>query len=125
MPTTGYRLPGTGNRPAQYISARYISKAQVECDGDYAKAFDWFDLAGGAGHPDAQFALGYMYATGKQFPVDSVLALMWFSLAAAQMSGDMRKNAIEARDLTARELTREQLARAESLAREWKSYLEP
>ena len=49
-------------------------------------------------------------------PQDYVLAHLWFNLAAAQ--GDA--NAVDNRDIAASKMTRDQLAEAQRLARDWK-----
>ena len=64
----------------------------------------------------AQFNLGVMYANGQGVPQDYVLAHMWFNLAAAQGMG----SAAESRDTAARQMTPDQLAEAQRLARDWK-----
>jgi len=57
-----------------------------------------------------------MYAEGEGVPRDFVLALMWFSLSAAQNHTD----AIENRDRAVLFLTSAQIAEAERLARNGK-----
>ncbi len=44
---------------------------------------------------------------------------MWLSLAAAQVSAANRDTRIEARDAIAEQMTAEQIAEAQRLAREW------
>ena len=56
-----------------------------------------------------------MYASDQCVPQDYVLAHMWFNLAA---SGGY-KNANSNRDNVAGEMTPEQIAEAQKLAREW------
>ena len=67
-----------------------------------------------AGQPRA------MYANGRGVPQDRVAAHMWLSLAAAQVSAANRDTYVEARDAVAEEMTAEQIAEAQRLAREWK-----
>jgi TPR repeat protein len=89
---------------AAYKSGDYVSAAQV-----------WRPLAE-EGDPRAQNNLGLLYATGQGVPQDSVLTLMWFSLAAAQGFAPAKVN--EATAVSA--LTPEQIAEAQRLVREWK-----
>ena len=56
------------------------------------------------------------YGKGEGTPQDYVRAYMWFTLAA--VTGD--KDAIKARDITAKQMTPAQIAEAQKLAREWK-----
>ena len=67
----------------------------------------------------AQFDLGVKYATGQGVPQDYVQAHMWFNLAASRSTGEMREDAVERRDQIANEMTPDQLAEAQRLAREW------
>ena len=56
-----------------------------------------------------------MFANGRGLPQDFVQAYMWWDLAAN--GGD--KDAITNRDRIAGEMTPEQIAEAQRLAREW------
>ena len=82
---------------------------------DYAEAVRWSRLAAEQGNAVAQSNLGNMYAKGEGVPEDDVLAYMWWNLAAAQ--GD--EDAQELKDLIEEEMTREQIAEAQRLSREW------
>ena len=67
----------------------------------------------------AQFNLGVKYATGQGVPQDYVQAHMWFNLAASRSTGEVREDAVERRDQIAYEMTPDQLAEAQRLARDW------
>jgi hypothetical protein len=67
------------------------------------------------GDGDAQFMVGYLYASGKGVPQDYVRAHLWFNLASAQGSD----RAIDAREKIAEVMTPQQIAEAQKLAREW------
>ena len=67
----------------------------------------------------AQFKLGFSYLEGLGVPQDHVMAHMWVNLAAAQASVEDPEFKA-ARDLAASEMTSEQIAEAQRLAREWK-----
>ena len=73
------------------------------------------------GDAEAQFDLGIIYATGRGVPPDVVEAHKWLNLAlaATQSSGEFRDRMVEIRDGMVEELTPEQLAEVERLAREW------
>jgi TPR repeat protein len=107
-----YRLAADqGRDDAQYQLGRLYYKQD-----NYAEAAKWFQLAADQGRADAQSNLGTMYAEGEGVPQDFVVALMWFSMAAAQN----HKEAIENRDKAVLFMTPAQIAEAERLARNWK-----
>ena len=82
---------------------------------DDREAVRWHRLAADQGEVRAQYALGLMYALGDGVPEDDVYAYMWANLAAAQGNEDAQglKDTIEQR------MTREQIAEAQRLSREW------
>ena len=85
---------------------------------DDAEAVRWFRLAAEQGLAEAQSGLGFHYAMGQGVPEDLVYAYMWFNLAAAQADEraqegkDALVDAVDA-------MTREQIAEAQRLSREW------
>jgi uncharacterized protein len=56
-----------------------------------------------------------MYANGQGVPEDNVLAYMWFNLAAAQGDEDAKKG----KGMISENMTKEQIAEAQKLSREW------
>jgi TPR repeat protein len=93
----GLLMPGAAHAgPYEDASAAYRQ-------GDYAQAVKWYRLAADQGDADAQFNLGFMYASGQGVPKDYVLAYMWRNLAAAAASdADIREQAAKAREALAR-----------------------
>jgi hypothetical protein len=89
------------------------SKCEKKDDG---AASMWYQRAANQGEPVAQGFLGRMYEQGRGVPLDYVLAYMWLNLAAAK--GDLR--AKTNRDRIAAKMTRDQIAEAQKLGREWK-----
>ena len=89
---------------------------------DKAEAAKWFHRAADLGEARAQYNLGLFYAEGAAGVPDNVSAHLWFNLAAAHFpasaTGD-RDAAVNFRDLVARKMTRDQIAEAQKLAREW------
>jgi TPR repeat protein len=83
---------------------------------DHAQAAQWFRKAADQGNADAQFNLGLMYYRGEGVPQDHVAAHMWFNLAASRGQPNAGSN----RDTAASKMTREQIAEAQRLAREWR-----
>ena len=82
---------------------------------DFVEAARWFRLAAEQGMAEAQASLGNMYARGEGVPQDDVLAYMWHNLAAAQGNEIAQDN----KDIIEEDMTREQIAEAQRLSREW------
>ena len=82
---------------------------------DDAEAVRWYRLAAEQGNAFSQFNLGLMYADGEGVPEDIVLAYMWWNLAAAQGHESAQNN----KDIAESRMTREQIAEAQRLSREW------
>ncbi len=82
---------------------------------DDAEAAKWYREYAEQGHAVAQTILGLMYFDGRGVPQDFLRAHIWFSIAAAQ--GDEKAKRSQA--LTASEMTPDQIAEAQRMAREW------
>jgi uncharacterized protein len=67
------------------------------------------------GAPDALFELGMLYATGRDVEADLVVAHKWFNLAASRGNPSALARRIE----VSQEMSAEQIAEAQRLAREW------
>jgi len=74
----------------------------------------WYRLAAEQGVAEAQRLVGSAYQFGRGVPEDDVLAYMWYNLAATQ-ENRARLN----KDLIEQQMTREQIAEAQRLSREW------
>ena len=85
---------------------------------DNKEAVRWFLAAADQGFAKAQLGLGVMYGNGQGVPQDYSQAHIWFNLAASDLTGDDREMAAENRDLMAEDMTSEQIAEAQRLARE-------
>jgi len=83
---------------------------------NYELAVKWYRLAAEQRNADAQYNLGVCYAKGEGVPQDKVLAYMWHDLASANglKRAERKKGQLEKR------LTRQQIAEAQKLSREWK-----
>ncbi len=75
---------------------------------DYKEAVKWFRLAADQGDDDGLYNLGQTYYQGKAVPQDYVQAYGWYSLADAKL----------AKNNTAKEMTPDQIARAQELSKE-------
>jgi uncharacterized protein len=84
---------------------------------DISEAVKWYLLAAEQGEPHAQGSLGALHFAGQGVPRDDVMAHMWSSLAL-KMSG--KAIYIELRDAAAAQMTPDQIAEAQRLAREWR-----
>jgi hypothetical protein len=82
---------------------------------DYAEAAKWTRKAAEQGYTPAQADLGVLYWNGQGVQQDVVLAYMWLSLAAAH-----EPDAVRERDLAASQMTTDEIAEAQRLARDWK-----
>ena len=82
---------------------------------DYAEAVRWYRKAAERGHAQAQFNLGGAYGLGQGVPQDVVYAHKWLNLAGSQG----HEQAQELRRMSEDTMTREQVAEAQRLAREW------
>ena len=111
-----------GDASAQYLLGGMYKFGHGGMPQDAAEAAKWFRRAAEQGHASAQFNSGIMYATGEGVPEDAVQSYAWFNIAAGQ--GD--QHAAKAREDFAKFMTREDISRAQQLAREyWKAYVEP
>lgn len=73
------------------------------------------ELAAQTGAPDALFELGMLYATGRVVDANLVVAHKWFNLAAARGNASALTYRLE----LAQEMSTDQVAEAQKLAREW------
>ena len=83
---------------------------------DLAEALKWYRLAAAQGNAFSQNSLGLMYEKGRGVPQSNVEAHMWFNLAGMQGFETGLKNRIR----IATQMSREQVAEAQKLARDWK-----
>ena len=82
---------------------------------DYAEAAKWVRKAAEQGYAPAQAYLGVLYWNGQGVPQDAVLAYKGLNLAATQ-----DPDAVGERDVAASQMTADEIAEAQRLAREWK-----
>ncbi|MFY9840072.1 MAG: tetratricopeptide repeat protein [Xanthobacteraceae bacterium] len=117
-------LAKKGKAPAQFILgyANFINL-------NYPAAVKWYQRAAGQGYAEAQNTLGEMYLGGLGVQESTMQAYVWFSLAAANndplCDEETRDDAAHNRDLTAVNMTTEQIAEARRLINEWKPKPEP
>ncbi len=83
--------------------------------GDYATALKFWRPLAEQGDTLAQSNLGVMYEFGLSVPQDIVQAHMWFDLAVEHGNERARIN----RAIAASQMTPDQIAEAQRMAREW------
>jgi TPR repeat protein len=81
---------------------------------NYAESVRLFGLAARQGNKRAQHDLGVMYGLGQGVSQDHIRAHMWFNIAA--INGDA--NSAKGRALAAQQMTPQQIAEAQRMARE-------
>lgn len=79
------------------------------------QALHWLKQAAEQRVASAQYLLGVAHAEGHGVEVNKVNAYMWYEVSAAM---DFQ-NAIEARTELAKQMTKEEIAKAEQMATEW------
>ena len=116
------RVAGDGGSKAETPSVASApasgSVAQGEAayqKGDYATALRLWIPAAYQGEARAQFDMGVIHANGRGVLQDYAVAHMWFSLSASR--GDT--TAAEYRQKLAKDMSPEQIADAQKMAREW------
>ena len=80
---------------------------------DYREAIKFYTLAARQGYATAQSNLGLMHYNGQGVLADPVIAHMWFNIAAANGAESAGAN----RDIIAKEMTSEDISKAEAMAR--------
>ncbi len=101
--------------PAQFTLGICYAKG----DGvlkDFSEAVKWYRKAAEQGLAAAQFNLGNHYDRGDGVTKDYVEAHKWLNLASAQGAEDAKKNL----SIIEKQMTRDQIAEAQRLAREFK-----
>jgi len=97
-------------------AADFSSALEAYQRGDLPDAANQFTTLANRNDADAQYMLGYMYALGEGVVQDYVKAHKWLNIATSQG----KKGARAARDKVARRMSRNQITRAQQLARNWK-----
>jgi Sel1 repeat len=87
---------------------------------DYAESAKWYERAAEQGDGQAQYNLGVAYARGEGVTQNLVKAHVWFNLSAARLTDPRGRTAAQKnRDQVAGEMSSEQLAQAQQMARDW------
>ncbi len=105
-----------GDAKAQVFVA-YLYETGQGVNQNYAKAADWYSRAAQRGNAVAQTQLGNMYRLGKGVPQNYVLAYMWLDLASRKGS----TQAVKLKRSVTDKMTKEQIAEAKKLLKNWKA----
>jgi uncharacterized protein len=100
---------------AQYNLGVCYANGQGVTEDD-AESVKWFRKAAEQNLADAQYNLGVCYDSGEGVAKDEVEAYKWWLLAAAQGNDDATHNMT----IVENKMTREQIAEAQRLARDFK-----
>jgi uncharacterized protein len=113
------RAADKGDATAQfYLGGMYSEGRGVP--QDYAESTQWYRRAADQGDGQAQYNLGLAYARGEGVEQNLVNAHVMFNLAAARLTDPRgRTAAIKNRDQVAGEMTADQIAEAQKLAKDW------
>ena len=82
---------------------------------DFAEMGKWLWLAAEQGETRAMYSVAHNFNFGFDVPQDYALAHTWYNLAASFGDQDARED----REYLAKKMTREQIAEAQRMAREW------
>ena len=92
---------------------------------DHNEALKWFQMAAEQGFAAAQVRLAQLYAKGQGTLEDQVKAYAWLNLATARAHcGRTGREAGQIKDTLSKQMTSEQLAKAENLAAELRERIE-
>lgn len=100
--------------PSQYnLALLYENGLGVPIN--YAEAAHWYRKAANQDYGVAQFNLAVMYSIGQGMKPNFVQAHKWYDIAADKGIDDAAEN----RDLLAKQMSKDQVAAAREMAREW------
>jgi len=122
-------LPAQTGLGGRYFNGRDVPRDEVEAARWYRMAAEqgdtevlaWMHLTAEQGSGAVQGDLGEKYAHGRSVAPAAVQAHLWLSLAVARGSEEQRNAYSAARDTVAQRMTRDQIADAQRLAREWEA----
>ena len=109
-------LAEQGNVTAQYNLGHMHEKGKG-VPQDYKEAVRLYRLSAEQGDADAQLKLGVSYGMGRGVPKDYALAHMWWNLSGSNGN----KDAVYNRDIIEKRMTKQQIEKAQEMARNWKS----
>ena len=96
---------------------QYIGAGRIEADSYFYRGNHWWRKSAEQGDSGSQSELAMMYEEGHGVPMNYVLALMWYNIAATDL---YRPWAAKERDRLTKLMTSAQIAEAQRLAGEWR-----
>ncbi len=118
-----YRKAAEQGNPLAQVGLGYMSWGGEGMPADYVAAATWLRKAAEQGNALAQLGLGTLYELGNGVPKDYVQAYKWYQLATVddgEYEAGLFDRAKQSRDIVTGRMTRQQIADAQKLAREWK-----
>jgi len=106
-------LAGKGDARAQFVLG-VMYRQGIGVLQDDKEAVNWYRKAADQGHTTAQNNLGMMFDKGDGVLEDDVTAYAWYNIAAAKGSKAAKGN----KPRVAKEMTAEQIAKAQELSKE-------
>jgi TPR repeat protein len=114
-----------GHAESQCILGSYYARGFL-VPRSYDDAAKWYNKSAVQGCDWAQERLAQLYYLGRGVPSNFVLAHMWASLAMDPVIDENAPEPIaQLRDKVESEMTRDQIAEAQRLAKEWSPYPKP
>ena len=107
-----------GDTEAQFMLGSMYTAGTVVEQNNF-EAAQWFQRAADQGHGPSFVPLARAFFIGQGVPQDFVSAHLWFNIAAARLSGNDRTVAVESRAQVQAQMSENQLAEAQGLARQW------
>lgn len=111
-----YKKAAMQGDPESQNRLAYLHQIGLGVEQDYSQALFWCKKAANQNYAKAQLQLATMYGLGRGVSQDLIQTYKWASIAA--MHGE--EQAVTLREDTAQEMTPEQIAEAQRLAKEWK-----
>jgi hypothetical protein len=113
-------LEGAAQREAAAAPLTGLSGKQGAQTGSVMARLDLIshgveETAPHGGTPDALFELGLNYCVGRDVEIDLIEAHKWFNLAALRGNEEAKRHRLE----ISKEMSRDDISRAQKLAREW------
>ena len=108
-------LAEQGDAKAQYNLGQMYYEGQG-VPQDHKEAVKWYRLSAEQGDASAQFHLGTFYEQGQGVPQDYVSAHMWWNIAGSNGF----KSAVKNRNIVEKKMSKQQIEKAQRLARNWK-----
>ena len=120
-----WRTAADRNYPeAQYWLGLWHELGDKGLPVDATEAAKWYRRAAEQNYADAQLQLGAMYEWGQGVPKDDVEAYKWSNLAQSQLTGRWSDAAGQRLARLEQRMTREEIAEAQELSREFKPHKE-